>query len=393
MKESSQIINKIEWLDEQRRSDRKIVVELRERISAFHNHNKELLVRIAEMESEIKKAQHLATSASKVDEIIEKNRSDFITSLDNIESLRTKSEVEMERLRILDRDAVNKTIGNMQDNLGKLRDIEEQLAVRDEENRRLRSEMSELTISINKAIRMSDQVEHKITTVEERSIQDGKRISDFKGDLNNVRVLLDDIRPKLESIEDANLSNHNHINDLMTMETDRQVEQSTWIEQQSVALSERERWWTELQNKSEEIETTIQESALRMEQFRETHSEMKHVLSNLDNNFMSIENNISDFTELQRHTLDRHKEEWKDFVEGNDEQWAEHQLVRVEQWKENDRVTQKFLKRLENIEEDVKEIMDLVSQMRSMDQDRLKEIFSAIRKFLAVYEKPTKKVP
>ncbi len=130
-----------------------------------------------------------------------------------------------------------------------------------------------------------------------------------------------------------------------------------------------------------------------MEQFRETHSEMKHALSNLDNNFMSIENKISDFTELQRHTLDRHKEEWKDFVEGNDEQWAEHQLVRVEQWKENDRVTQKFLKRLENIEEDIKEIMDLVSQMRSMDQDRLKEIFSAIRKFLAVYEKPTKKVP
>ena len=48
---------------------------------------------------------------------------------------------------------------------------------------------------------------------------------------------------------------------------------------------------------------------------------------------------------------------------------------------------------MENIEEDVKETMDLVSQMRSMDQDRLKEMFSAIRKFLAVYEKPTKKVP
>ena len=393
MKESSQIINKIEWLDEQRRSDRKIVVELRERISAFQDHNKELLFRIAEMESEIKKAQQLAASASKVDEIIDKNRSDFITSLDNIESLRTKSEVEMERLRILDRDAVNKTIGNMQDKLGKLRDIEEQLSVKDEENSRLRSEMSELTISINKVIRMSDQVEHTITTVEERSIQDGKRISDFKGDLNNLRILLDDIRPKLESLEDANLSNHNHINDLMTMETDRQAEQSTWIEQQSIALSERERWWSELQNKSKEVETTIQESALRMEEFSNTHSDMKHALSNLDNNFMSVENKISDFTELQRHTLDRHKQEWKDFVERNDQQWTEHQLVRAEQWKENGRVTQKFLKRLENIEEDVKETMDLVSQMRSMDQDRLKEMFSAIRKFLAVYEKPTKKVP
>ncbi len=393
MKESSQIINKIEWLDEQRRSDRKIVVELRERISAFEAHNRELLVRIAEMESEIKKAKQLSESASKVDEIVDKNRSDFITSLENIESLRTKSEVEMERLRILDRDAVNKTISNMQDNLGKLRDIDEKLSIGDEETRRLRSEMSELTISINNVIRMSDQVEHKIITVEERSIQDGKRISDFKGDLNNLRILLDEIRPKLESLEDVNLSNHNHINDLVTMENDRQVEQSTWIEQQTVALSERERWWSELQEKSKEIETTIQESALRMEEFRETHSDMKHALSNLDNNFMNVENKISDFTELQRHTLDRHKEEWKVFVEANDQQWTEHQLTRVEQWKENDRVTQKFLKRLENIEEDVKEVIGLVSQMRSMDQDRLKEIFSAIRKFLAVYEKPAKKVP
>ena len=39
MKESSQIINKIEWLDEQRRSDRKIIVELRESISVLQNGN------------------------------------------------------------------------------------------------------------------------------------------------------------------------------------------------------------------------------------------------------------------------------------------------------------------------------------------------------------------
>ena len=393
MKESRQITNKIEWLDEQRRNDRKMVVEMRESINALQSDKKDILARIATMQAEIKKAQQLAAYASKVDGIIDQNRSDFMTSLDNIESLRTKSEIEMEHLRILDRDAVNKTISNMQKSIGKLRHIEEQLEVKDEENRRVSSEISELTISINKAIRTSDQVEHTITTVEERSIQDGKRISDFKGDLNNLRMLLDEMRPKLESLDDSNLSNHNHINDLMTMETDRKLEQSTWIEQQSVVVSERERWWSELQNQSKVIETTMQESALRMEEFRETHHEMKHALSNLDNNFSAVEDRISDFTELQRHTLDRYKGEWKDFVEENDQQWTEHELTRSEQWKENNRLTQKFLKRLDNTEEDVKQIMDLVSQMQSMDQDRLKEIFSVIRKFLAVYEKPTKKVP
>ncbi|HJO91393.1 MAG TPA: hypothetical protein QF606_06970, partial [Anaerolineales bacterium] len=89
----------------------------------------------------------------------------------------------------------------------------------------------------------------------------------------------------------------------------------------------------------------------------------------------------------------RYKGEWKEFVEGNNQQWTEHELARSEQWKENNRLTQKFLNRLDNIVADVTQIMDLVSQMRSMDQDRLKEMFSAIRKYLAVYEKPTKKVP
>ena len=38
------------------------------------------------------------------------------------------------------------------------------------------------------------------------------------------------------------------------METDRKLEQSIWIEQQSVVASERERWWLDLQNISKENE-------------------------------------------------------------------------------------------------------------------------------------------
>ena len=137
-------------------------------------------------------------------------------------------------------------------------------------------EISDLANSINQAVRISDQVEHKTTIVEERSIQDGKRIADFKGDLNNLRTLLDEMRLKLESIEDTNLSNHNYINDLLTMENNRQLEQSQWIEQQTVASSERERWWLELQKQSKEIETSMQESALLLEEFKETLHKLKN---------------------------------------------------------------------------------------------------------------------
>lgn len=393
MKDSREIINKIDWLDEQRRNDRKMAVEMRERVNALQNDNKELVVRIAAMEIEIKKAQQLVVQSKKVDEIIDKNRSDFLTKIDNIETQRTKSEIETERLRILDRDAVTKSISNLQDSVGKLRQIEEQLSARYEEEHRTRSEISELKLSINKIVRVSDEAEHTMLTVEERSRQDSKRISEFKGEIDNLRRLLDDIKPKLESIQDTSLRNHNDINDLIAQETDRKLAQSTWIEKQSIVSSERERWWIELQNKSKEIEALIQKSVSHMEEFGETHRDMKQALSSLDNHLNGIEDRITDFAELQRHTLGRHKEEWKDFVDENEKQWTDHMLTRAEQWKENERINQKNIERVKTIEEAGKEISNLVNQIRTMDQERLKDLFAIVRKYLAVYDKPVKKVP
>ena len=393
MKDSREIINKIDWLDEQRRNDRKMAVEMRERVNALQNDNKELVVRIAAMEIEIKKAQQLVVQSKKVDEIIDKNRSDFLTKIDNIETQRTKSEIETERLRILDRDAVTKSISNLQDSVGKLRQIEEQLSARYEEEHRTRSEISELKLSINKIVRVSDEAEHTMLTVEERSRQDSKRISEFKGEIDNLRRLLDDIKPKLESIQDTSLRNHNDINDLIAQETDRKLAQSTWIEKQSIVSSERERWWIELQNKSKEIEALIQKSVSHMEEFGETHRDMKQALSSLDNHLNGIEDRITDIAELQRHTLGRHKEEWKDFVDENEKQWTDHMLTRAEQWKENERINQKNIERVKTIEEAGKEISNLVNQIRTMDQERLKDLFAIVRKYLAVYDKPVKKVP
>ena len=136
MNDSRQIINKIDWLDEQRRKDRKITVELRERINVLQNDNKELVIKIAAMETEIKNTQQSAMESSKVDEIIDKNRSEFMTKIDNVELLRTKAEIEIERLRILDRDAITKSINQLQDKTGKLPQLEEQLSARNEEENR-----------------------------------------------------------------------------------------------------------------------------------------------------------------------------------------------------------------------------------------------------------------
>ncbi|HCU99483.1 MAG TPA: hypothetical protein DGM69_09080 [Chloroflexi bacterium] len=393
MNDSRQIINKIDWLDSQRRDDRKMVISLREHINALQKENKQLTDRMIVMELEIAKTKELASAVNKVDEIIEKNRSDFISKIDNLEAVRIKTEVEMDRLRIIDRDKINKTLSNLHDEFNVFYKMRDEFFDQKDREVQLNNEIRDLKIVVEKALRVIDDNETTIVTVEERSLQDSKRIGDFKSEIDNLRRLLDDIQPKLESIQDSSIRNHNDINDLISRETDRKLEHTSWIEQQEIIFSERERWWEELQDKSREIESLIDKSSQRMHEFGETHRLMQSSMDKLDTNFSGMDDRISDFVEIQRHTLERYKNDWKDFVVDNEKKWSDHALY-DESWnKENERVLNKFSERTAIIEDTVFEMQEMIDQMRNQDQQRLKELFSILRKFLSVYDIPLKKVP
>ena len=393
MNDSRQIINKIDWLDSQRRDDRKMVISLREHINALQKENKQLTDRMIVMELEIAKTKELASAVSKVDEIIEKSRSDFISKIDNLEAVRIKTEVEMDRLRIIDRDKINKTLSNLHDEFNVFYKMRDEFFDQKDREVQLNNEIRDLKIVVEKALRVIDDNETTIVAVEERSLQDSKRIGDFKSEIDNLRRLLDDIQPKLESIQDSSIRNHNDINDLISRETDRKLENTSWIEQQEIIFSEREHWWEELQDKSREIESLIDKSSQRMHEFGETHRLMQSSMDKLDTNFSGMDDRISDFIEIQRHTLERYKNDWKDFVVDNEKKWSDHALY-DESWnKENERVLNKFSERTAIIEDTVFEMQEMIDQMRNQDQQRLKELFSILRKFLSVYDIPLKKVP
>tara|TARA_B100000945_G_scaffold300503_1_gene282381 strand:+ start:307 stop:1488 length:1182 start_codon:yes stop_codon:yes gene_type:complete len=393
MNDSRQITNKIDWLDSQRRDDRKMVISLREHINALQKENKQLTDRMMVMELEIARTKELASVANKVDEIIEKSRSDFITQINNLEAVRINAEVEMDRLRIIDRDKFNKSLSNLHDEVNLFHKTRDELFDQKDREEQLNKEIRDLKIVVEKALRVTDDNESTIFAVEERSLQDSKRIADFKSEIDNLRRLLDNIHLKLESVQDSSVRNHNDVSDLISAETDRKLEQTSWIEQQEIIFSEREHWWQELQDNSREIQRLIDESSQRMHEFGETHRSMQSSMDKLDTNFSGMEDRINDFVEIQRHSLERYKNDWKDFVVDNEKKWSDHALYDESWKKDNERVLNKFSERSKIMEDTMFEMKEMIDQMKNQDQQRLKELFSILRKFLSVYDIPLKKVP
>ena len=393
MDDSRKITKKIDWLDEQRRKDRKLIAELQEQLRAALNGNQELKARITALESEAAEARELLKRVEKVDDLFEQHRSDFIVRLGTAETARAKSEREGERLRQLERETINKSLVELGEALAPLGALREEVAARKEEEHRFRTDISETRRSVESVARSVEESEHLISSINEIRRQDGKRLAGLSSAAEVLRKRLDELKPKLESMQDAGLRNEKRITELIGLETERKLAQNAWMEQQDVTYAERERWWAELQRKAAEIEALIEASARKLEAFGDTHREMKQALSALDGTVAGIERRLGESAEVQRVNHGRLWDEWNSSVAEEQQKRASDQLLQDELWREHERREKQKITRIAALEEAEKATAQVLKHLRSMDKERLKNVFNILRGFMSEYDQDMKKVP
>ena len=393
MDNTRQISKKIDWLDEQRRKDRKSIAELQEQLRASLDGNQELKMRILDFESELSEARQLLNRVEKMDDLLEQYSSDFIVRLEVAESMRTKSEVESERLRQLEREAINKSLIDLETGMSRLVSLQDAMSARKEEDHRTRADINEIRQLSEDYARSLEESQHLISNIYESRRLDGKRLSEISSANETLRKRVDDLKLKMESLQDAILRTERRLTELTSLETERNLAQQAWIEQQGVTHADRERWWSELQRKSAEIELVREESVQKLEIFGETHREMQQALSTLDEHIAGIERRVDESAEVQRMNHERLQDEWNSFVAEEEKTRATDLLFREEQWRDHDRKDSQKIARLEELEDADKATAEVLKHLRSMDQKRLKNVFSTIREFMSEYDQDMKAVP
>jgi len=393
MDNTRQTSKKLDWLDEQRRKDRKRVAELQEQLRAVLDVNQDLKTRMISFESEFAAARQLLNKVEKMDELLEKFGSDFIARLELAESIRTKSEIEGERLRQLEREAINKSLIDLQTGMARLVSLQNAISDRKEEDHRTRADINELRQATEDNARSLEESQHLITNIYESRRLDGKRLSEISSASDALRKRMDELKPKMESLEDASLRGERQLTELTSLENERKLTQQAWIEQQTVTYADRERWWSELQRKSDEIELLREDSVRKLETFGETHRDMKQALSDLDDHIAGLQRRTDESAEVQRVNHDRLRDEWNSFVAEEQKNRSTDLLFREEQWREHDRKDSQHIARLEELEDAERATAGVLKHLRSMDQKRLKNVFSTIREFMSEYDQDMKTVP
>jgi len=387
-----QLAKQVEWLDSERRKDKQEITALYERIGVLVNENSALTKRLQQLETQLTGANAQIQRLTKVDEVLEQYRREMARQVEELEKRRQEAQREEERLRKVEREGLNKSLGEVRKGLESIGKIERDLEARREEEGRISRLVSELQKKVMDFNKLVDERNRAVTLVEEGRRTDAKRITDIQADNSELRRRLEESRGKVDVVEDIARRAEARIAEVMNAESERRATQVQWTEAQSIRQAEQERAFVELRAKVEASLEGMEDYARKINQYAETNREFNRASADLRQAADLLERRINEVSEIQRLAEDRLRQDWSAFLADDQKRWTTHMLLRDEQWREHDRANEKYVARMETLEEQVAEMQEAIQHMREVDANRLQALLNVLREMVAEYDQPFVKV-
>jgi chromosome segregation ATPase len=376
----------IQWLDDERRKDKKEITTLQERVTALTGENAVLARRQQELEASLATLSGAVQRISKVDSILDGYRKEMTRQLEEIERRRLESEKETERLRKIEREAINKTLTELRRSLEVLPKLEREVGGRKDEDGRVNRMIGELQLRVNDFNKHVDERNRAVTVLDEGRRQDVKRIVELQAETADLRKRIDDARSKTEIVEDMARRTDVRLNDVFTAENERKAVQAQWLEAQAVVQTERDRAWIELKTSTEATLHSLEDYARRVDQYAEAFRDMRRIVDEARQMVDLVERRVVESAEVHRLAEERFRQDWASFLADDQKRWTSHMLLRDEQWREHDRNTTKQSERVAELEEQLGELWVSIRQIQAVDANRMQTLLNVVREIAAEYD-------
>lgn len=388
-----QLAKTVEWLDEQRRKDRQTIVALEEQLRASHELNREYSERLQKIETRVAELrasteQRLANLSERLDQAqFESKR-----QIEIIENRRLKIEKEQERLREIERDANSRALVELRKDKDVVPRVLDELKARREEERRLSLILTELQQQIPPLYQRVEDSERRISVTLEASRVDAKKLNKIQGEIPDLRRRIDETKGRFDVVDEIVRRSEARVGEIVTLEADRKLVQTAWIEQQTIFTVERDRVVKKLEEQTSYFQASFQEAVARLDVYTDTYREMRRALGSFQDIVNEIQRRLKESNEVQRINEERVRHDWENFVTEDQKRWTTHMLLRDEQWRDNDRRLQKIGERLQAFDVLIQAVQVELERWQTLDISRMQAIFGLARELMAEYDQTLTRV-
>jgi len=384
--ELEQVIQRLEWLEEERRKDKLAISTYQERIAALEGNIPTMMQQIRELSTELARVSATLGRLDQLESTIAQVRVEFGRSLEATDRQRAEREREQERVRQGDVDVFNKAIADVRKGLEPIAELKRGLQSRQEEDFRLARLIEELEQKVLLTKRSDDDYKHAQKLLEDSQRQDAKRLTDLQGEVAALRKRQEEQRGKVDINTDSIRKLETRLGEIQTNETERRQSQLAFFEKQTMVNVERDRIWKDWQTRFDEIAGVSTNIDTQLQALDNLQRTVKRAQEDFEEITQRFERRINEITEMQRLMEDRFRQEWVGFRADDQKRWTNYALSQEEQQREVNRQYQQLTERMAPLEEMVHDIQDYVQQINEETGKRLQAILTAARQLLDQYD-------
>ncbi|MBN1318133.1 MAG: hypothetical protein JXA42_21805 [Anaerolineales bacterium] len=370
----AEVRNLVKWLDEQQRKGRQELAVVQQQLNNNQLLLSEMSTRIQELEGQVTSSQTRISRLSQVDQQMANLKAEIVHLIEQQDDRRIQSEREMERLRLVEHEAIKRAIDEFQPIIPSVSRLAEQMENRRAEDERLSNVVGILQNQIPPLEARLDERVRDVAYLEENQRQNVRRIAEFQQGLIDSKKREDALQTKNLTFEDILRRNMAAIDELMQAEVNRKQKAQEFIEQGNLAEQRRkqqlDRWQTELGEFSE----LMAGYARQWRVFEEQHRASREATAGLLEFKTGLEQRQQEVMELQRVNAERMKNQWAEFLTEDDKRQKQRRLE-AEQWNaEQKRQREDFDMRFREL----KELLDSSS-------NEVKRLFELQEKYADAY--------
>ena len=385
--ELDQLEKRVEWLDEERRADKKTIAELQKQVQKMQTVADKSSDYIKELNSEIIRLNVVLTKVDNFEKVLGAHGVDVKKELDAHEERAKKREKDAKKALRQELDETTRQFSMVRDGLDDIKTVKMEMQSAKEESSRLERLIGEAQKTVMGVVKSEEERSNSFLAVEETYRQETKRILDIQGEVSALRSRADEFRGQMELVLDSQRKLDSRLNEMQAADAERRSGQNTFIEKLTTAQDERERAWKEWEKRFTAIEAQSKQLASHLENISETERAVKRAQDAFEEISGQLNRRMNEITEMQRLGEERFRQEWATFRADDQKRWTNYTLTQEELQRENSRRLERLIDQAAGQSDTIQEIQDLVNHVSDQSDKLLQAMLANLRDWVAENER------
>ncbi len=381
-----EILKRIDWLEDERRKDKKTIKQLEERLTGLEGDDRQYLQSINKIEGEITRIDTLLSKFDRMESAMTAIRTDSAKRLDTFEKDVQNREKAFEKQFRTDLDTLENTSQKVRVDLEQIQEIKRVLDVRKEEEHRIGKLIEELSHKFEEVLHTREENQRAVRIIEDSRRQDMKRITEIQGELSAYKKRLEETRAKNDMSSETVRKMELQVKEIQDTELDRRQAQTKFIETQNRVLVDRERIWKEWEQRYDAILRQTANLDGQIQSLDATNRAVKRSQTEFEEVTKKFDRRVNEISEMQRLIEERFRQEWLTFQADDQKRWTNYLLSQNEMQNENSRKHDTVNQRLVKLEDMSQEISEILNQTTNDTEKRLQLLIDFLQEWKETQE-------